>query len=55
MTTGALKGAEVGFSHPEVPTQRLGWCRYDSERKGVGRIQKHLLALVITPLSDEGR
>ena len=25
MTTGAIKGAEVGFSNSSVPMQRLGW------------------------------
>ena len=33
MTTGAIKGAEVGFSNSEVPTQWLGCCGYDFKRE----------------------
>jgi len=50
-----MEGAEVGFSHSEVPTQRLGRCGYDSERKKGDRLSKrsarpghHLLSLIGT-------
>ena len=33
MSTGAIKGAEVGFSNSSVLTQRLGWCGHESERE----------------------
>ena len=33
VTTGAIKGAEVGFSNSWEPTQRIGWCGPKSERE----------------------
>jgi len=34
VTTGAIKGAEVGFSNSQVPTQRLGRRGNESETEG---------------------
>ena len=53
MSTGTIKGAEVGFLNSFVPTQRLGCCTNDSEREDESadsvRLQKYVLAEVSSP------